>query len=267
MVAIAGSVAVVTGASSGIGEATARALGRSGAHVVLVARGRDKLESVAKDIRASGGKVTIQAVDASDADAVTKMAAEVRQTVGAPTFIINSAGTGSWRYLEETGLAEAKNMIGAPYAAAFNTSHAFMKDLLAAKQGVILHVGSPFSTIPWPGATAYGASRWALRGLHEALAQDLRGTGVHSCHVVFGKVKTAYFDSNPGSEEHIPTVAKIIPTLSAEACADVILDVLAKPRRDVQYPPMLKAFYLAERFMPDTVRWLVAKTGRSRSST
>ena len=67
----------------------------------------------------------------------------------------------------------------------------FFRSLLARGRGAFVHVGSPASLMPWPGATAYSASRWALRGLHEALCQDLAGTGVRSCHVLLGEVRTA----------------------------------------------------------------------------
>ncbi len=264
MTTLAGSVAVVTGASSGIGRATAKLLAQRGARVAIVARGRDKLEELAAEIAAAGGRALVQAVDAADGKAVLAMADAVKRELGAPRYVVNSAGAGVWRYIEETAPDEATQMMGAPFGAAFNVTHAFMRDMLADKQGVIVHVGSPFSVIPWPGAVAYGASRWALRGLHEALCQDLRGTGVHSCHVVFGKVSSAYFDNNPGSEGYIPGIGKLIPEISPEQCADVIAKVLLEPKPEVQYPAMLSAFYAAAQVMPGTLRWLAAVTGRKR---
>ncbi len=261
---IENAIAVVTGASSGIGLATARRLGRDGASVVLVARGQARLEEAAHEIERAGGRAWPMAADAADGAAVLALAETVRTRVGVPSVIVNSAGAGVWRYIEETPPDAATAMMGAPYGAAFNVTHAFMADMLAAKQGVIVHVGSPFSMLPWPGAVAYGASRWALRGLHEALCQDLRGTGVHSCHVVFGKVSSAYFENNPGSEDHIPGVGKLIREVSPEECADVIAGVIRRPRAEVQHPPLLRAFYGAARVMPGTVKWLTALTGRKR---
>src|SRR5205823_5735359 len=106
---------------------------------------------------------------------------------------------------------EVQSMLGAPYLAAFHVTHAFMAAMLSAGRGVVIHVQSPASRIPFPGATAYASARFALRGLHEALCQDLRGTGVTSCEVMFGEVSSSYFDNNPGTHEHIPKIANLVP--------------------------------------------------------
>jgi NADP-dependent 3-hydroxy acid dehydrogenase YdfG len=153
-------------------------------------------------------------------------------------------------------------MMGAPYFAAFNMTHAFMPELLRRRKGLIIHVNSPACRLVWPGATGYAAARWALRGLHEALCQDLAGTGVRSAHVLLGKVNSDYFAANPGSEEHLPGAAKIIPVLTPEECARVIMDIVHRPRREVVYPFMLRMFCWADAVMPSLVRWLGAQTGR-----
>ena len=134
--------------------------------------------------------------------------------------------------------------------------------MLAADRGVIIHVGSPASRIPWPGATGYSAARWALRGLHESLCQDLAGTAVRSCHVVFGEVTSPYFDHNPESREHIPSLAAIIPIMTPEQCAGVIVRTAHRPRRQVIRPIMLGFFYAVASFAPAPTRWLIARTGR-----
>jgi NAD(P)-dependent dehydrogenase (short-subunit alcohol dehydrogenase family) len=187
-------LAVITGASSGIGKATARLLAADGYTVVLVARNRQALDRVAQEI---GSQAIVEACDASDGDAVLAMAERVRRDHGVPHVIVNSAGAGQWKRIEDTTPAEAVTMMGAPYFAAFNVTHAFMREMLAEGRGVIVHVGSPASICTWPSSTGYAASRWALRGLHESLCDDLRGTGVRSCHVLFGRVSSPYFEHNP----------------------------------------------------------------------
>jgi short-subunit dehydrogenase len=140
-----------------------------------------------------------------------------------------------------------------------------MADLLARGRGLLLHVGSPASYLPWPGSTAYAAARWALRGLHQALEQDLRGTGVHSCHVVFGKVSSGYFAHNPGAEERIPRIGALIPVSSPEDCARVLLRVIRRPRGgEVLYPFMLRAFAWVHWLAPRFANWLAAATSTAR---
>ncbi len=256
-------LAVVTGASSGIGAATAVALANDGWQLVLVARTLSNLEEVARSVDAAGGQAIVEALDAADGSQVGAMADRVRQDVGSPQLIVNSAGAGRWLFVEETSPEEAHEMLEAPFLAAFNVCHAFMAGMLEQRRGVIIHVGSPASRIPWPGATGYACSRWALRGLHEALCQDLRGTGVRSCHVVFGEVSSSYFDNNPGVRESMPKLGRLIPVLSPQRCAEIIVGTAQRPRRQVVAPIMLRLMYWLAAVSPGPTRWLIAHTGRS----
>jgi uncharacterized protein len=262
---VAQQLAVVTGASSGIGAATAVALGALGWRVVLVARRTDRLEEVAERVRTAGGEAHVEALDAGDAAAVAAMADRVRERFGTPGAIVNSAGAGEWRWLEETPPADMERMLDAPFRAAYHVTQAFLGDLLAQRSGVVVHVGSPASILPWPSATAYTVSRWALRGLHEALRQDLVGTGVHTCHVLFGEVSSEYFIANPASYEHIPKVGKLIPVSTPAECAEVIVRTLHQPRPVVFHPLMLRLFHWAYHWAPGPSRWVARVTGRKRS--
>lgn len=255
-------IAVVTGASSGIGAATARSLAGAGWRVVLVARRAERLEELAAAIREGGGEARVEAVDAADGAAVAAMATRVLASWGAPSLIVNSAGAGVWRFLEETAPEEILEMAGAPYLAAANTCAAFMAAMLAEGSGHFIHVGSPASLMPWPGATAYTASRWALRGLHEALCMDVVGTGLKSSLVYFGEVSSEYFEANPGSHEHIPAVGRWIPRSTPERCAEVLMSVARRPRRVTFHPFALRLMWWAARAAPATTRWLIAHTGR-----
>jgi short-subunit dehydrogenase len=252
----------VTGASSGIGAATARLLARDGWRVVLVARRADRLQDVAAAVADADGEVRVEALDAADGPAVMAMAERVRGEWGPATLVINSAGAGVWRFLEETSVDEINAMIGAPYVAAANTCRAFIADMLARRVGHFIHVGSPASVMPWPGATAYTASRWALRGLHEALCQDLRGTGVRSSLVYFGEVSSEYFEANPGSRQYMPKLGAPIPLSTPERCAEVLLAVVRRPRRVVFYPFTLRVMAWLAAVAPAPTRYFAARTGR-----
>jgi len=256
------SIAVVTGASSGIGAATAKALARDGWRVVLVARRAERLETLASEIAAAGGEARAEALDAADGPAVMAMAERVRAEWGTPSLVVNSAGAGEWRFLEETSVGQIVEMMGAPYLAAANTCRAFIADMLAAKRGHLIHVGSPASVMPWPGATAYTASRWALRGLNEALCMDLHGTGLRSSLIYLGEVSSEYFEANPGSHEHIPKIGSWIPVSTPDRCAEVILKVVRRPRRVVFFPFALRAMAWLAAISPGPTRWLIARTGR-----
>ncbi len=259
-------LAVVTGASSGIGRATAVSLGRRGWRVVLVARGREALDAAAAEVRAAGGTAVVEAADAGDAGAVEALARRVLDRDGVPDVVVNAAGAGEWRFIEELPASAGDRMIGAPYLAAYHLCAVFMAPMLARKRGAFVHVGSPASLMPWPGATAYSASRWALRGLHEALCQDLAGTGVTSCHVVLGEVRTAYFDTAADSHDRIPSVARLIPVMTAAEAGAIVADVAVRPRREVVRPFVLQLFAWSHWIAPRLVEWLVRSTGARRGA-
>jgi NADP-dependent 3-hydroxy acid dehydrogenase YdfG len=254
--------AVITGASSGIGAATAAALAARSWRVVLVARRAERLDRLATAVSDAGGEAMVECLDCSNGTRVKSMAERVHRAWGPPSLVVNSAGAGIWRFLEETSHEEIDAMIGAPYLAAAHTSRAFLGHMIAAGNGQLIHIGSPASVIPWPGATAYTASRWALRGLHEALCQDLRGTGVDSSLIYFGEVSSEYFEVNPGSHEHIPTLGSWIPVSTPERCAEIILDVVRRPRPVLFYPFPLRLMAWAAAIAPGPTRWFIARTGR-----
>lgn len=254
-------LALITGASSGIGEAAARQLTADGYKVILVARGRIQLEKIAGEI---GQNAVAESCNASDGDQVLAMAARVRRDHGVPEVIVHCAGAGQWKSIEDTTSNEAAMMMRAPFFAAMNVTAAFMRDMLDQKRGVIIHVNSPASICPWPSSTGYAAARWALRGLHEALCQDLHGTGVHSCQVVFGRVSGGYFAHNSVGPEKVPSISKIVRTISPSECGKVISRIAQRPRRQTYHPPMLQALVLVHAILPGLTRLLLRRTPSRR---
>jgi uncharacterized protein len=261
---MAGRLAVVTGASSGIGEATAKALGAYGWTVVLVARRADELRRVASQVDVAGGVGVPEPLDAADPEAVATMAARLRREHGIPDVIVNAAGAGAWEWPEDTPPASMETMLDAPYRAAYHVTQAFLADQIARGSGVIVHVGSPAALAPWPGATAYTVSRWALRGFHEALRQDLAGTGVSSCNVVFAEVATPYFDANEGARQRRPRLGRLVRVCDPTEAAEVILTTIARPRPQVLHPSMLRVMHAFHRLFPRVTLWAVRLGGPRR---
>ncbi len=260
------TVAVVTGASSGIGAATARALGARGWAVVLVARRAERLAAVAADVVTAGGTPLVATQDAADGRAMLTLRDRVTAELGPVRVLVNSAGAGAWRWPEETSPAEFEAMLDAPLRAAWHATAAFLPGMLAAGRGVVVHVGSPASLVPWPGATGYTVARWGLRGLHEALRQDLRGTGVRTCHLLLGEVTSEYFTANPGSHDGIPRVARVIPVIAPEVAARVVLRCIDRPRAQVLHPRTLRLMQAVNRVAPRLVADLAWRTGRRRGA-
>jgi short-subunit dehydrogenase len=251
---MASQLVLISGASSGIGEATAKLYGARGAHVLLLARNAARLGDVAKAVRREGGAADAYAIDLADAGAIAETAARIKREAGTPDILINNAGAGRWLPLLETTAEEALAMIKVPYLAAFNLTRAFLPEMLARRSGAIACITSPASYVVWPNASAYIAARQALAGFTEALRAEVKGKGIDVTLVVLGPVETPYWEHNPGSRERMPVSnPRIAPILSAQEAAEAIFQGVAKRKRRVVKPAVLRALFLLNAFAPDLV--------------
>ncbi len=257
-------IAVVTGASGGIGAATASALAQRGAVVVLLARNGTALEHLKTEIAEKGGKAFCYAVDLARYDEVQIVSAKIKDDVGIPDIIVNNAGAGRWLALEETSEQEAVEMISVPYLSAFFITRNFVHAMLERNSGHIVNITSPVGFIPIPGAVAYGTARWAMHGFSRFLKADLSDTGIKVSLVVPGKVNSNYFRNNPGSEDRIPTISNIFRTLQVEEVADRIVRTIEKGRGDSFLPMPIGLTIYFHRLFPRIVEWLMLRTGWKR---
>jgi short-subunit dehydrogenase len=245
---------LVTGSSSGIGEATARRYGRSGAHVLLLARNADRLDEAARAVRNDGGTATAYPVDLADPKAIADVSARIAREAGIPDILINNAGAGRWLPIVETSAEEALAMIAVPYLAAFNLTRAFLPEMLARRTGAIACITSPASFIVWPNAAAYTAARQALAGFTETLRAEVKGSGLSVTLVVLGVVESPYWEHNPGSRKYAPVInPRIAPPMSPGEVAEVIFRGVEARRRMVVKPAILRALFLLNAIAPRLV--------------
>ncbi len=264
MTTINGKLVLITGASSGIGEALSELAAKQGARVVLAARNAEKLDGIAARIRRAGGEAHSLAADLTDPAAVSRMAERVQREMGAPDVIVNNAGAGAWKYLDETSAEEARRMIEAPYLSSLYVTRAFLDDMLERDGGHIVNMTSAASFFAWPGATGYTAARWAVRGFSEALSCDLHHTGVRTTLALFAKVSSDYWRHNPGSEARVPKAQKMIRVLSPDEAARAVLRGVRRNRRQVVQPWTLKFILFQARLFPGMTRLLMNATGHRR---
>lgn len=259
---IADRVAVVTGASSGIGRETATALADAGATVALLARTASALTAVADAIEADGGRAEPYPVDLADRPAVAETAASIRRDVGDPEILVNNAGVGSWVSVPETEPGEAEEMVAVPYLAAFALTREFLPAMLAREAGHVVNVSSPAPWATVPGATAYNASRYAQHGFTRALRLDLHATAVGVTEVVPYHVEgTGYADRNANVRERTPGIGRPIRHVDVETVADAIVAAIRRERRRVVCPPELRVVLLVARLFPGLVDRLAVATG------
>lgn len=257
---IGSGVAVVTGASSGIGKATAKRLAADGAEVALLARTESDLEAVAASIRERGGSASVFPVDLSDREAVETVAAEIETELGLPGVVVNSAGVGSWVTAWEADPGELEYVTAVTAFGAYNLVRQFLPGMLERNSGHVVSIESPAAHTPIPGATPYQIARYALRGLSESLWMDLHSTGIGVTSVVPGKVNTEYFDRNENVEARIPGTAAGVRTVEPEEVADAVVTGIERDKRRVYLPTQLRLVLLARRIAPN---WVDARTANS----
>lgn len=171
-------IALVTGASKGLGKAMALALADSGARVALVSRDVDKLNGVAAEIRTNGGFADIFKADVADEDNVGKLESEVASRLGKIQILINNAGVNVRKNITDFTLEEWNFVIGTNLTAVFLMCRAFVPHMKGSGYGRILNMTSIMSHISLPGRAAYSSSKAGLLGLTKALALELAPEGV-----------------------------------------------------------------------------------------
>ena len=218
MTSLAGRPALVTGASRGIGAAIARALADAGARVVRVAR--------RLPVTGDGPWIDLPC-DLTDPADVRRLAERVLRDVGPPTVVVNNAGGFLLRPLDETTPAEFDTQLALNLRGSFLLARAFLPAMRQTGGGVFVSIGSVADHTGFPENAAYAASKYGLRGLHETLAAEYRGTGVRLTLVSPGATDTTIWD--PFAPERRPGFPSRAEMLRPEDVADAVLFAATRP--------------------------------------
>lgn len=259
-----GKVVLTTGASSGIGAAIAREAAARGAISVLVGRNMERLAEVEHSIRCDGGRSLAYTCDLTDADDVERLQSRVAEEAGVPDILINNAGSGRWAYLEDCTYREIDEMIAAPLHAALYVTRAFLPAMLRRGTGTIANVTFIGAYLPWPGATGCTAARWAMRGFHEAIRADLRGTNLTATLVVASAVQTEYWNTH---HMRMPVTPFWIPVLRPDEVARASLDALQNRKSLLVIPKGMRLLRVLHHVVPGWVDHVMRRaTGLTRKS-
>lgn len=185
MTRLAGRVALVTGASRGIGAAVAAALAGEGAHVIRVARSLTE---------SSAERTQDIPCDLTDPSQVSRLGSRVVAQHGPPDIVVSNAGAFLLRTLETTDAAELEVQLAVNVRAPFYVAKAFLPAMREAGRGTFVNLGSVADHVGFPENAAYAASKYGLRGLHETLLAEYQGTGVRLTLVSPGPTDTAVWD-------------------------------------------------------------------------
>jgi short-subunit dehydrogenase len=249
-------VAVVTGASSGIGAATAKRLAKEGLQVVLVARRQDRLDRLAEEIRQAGGRAYAIGADLTREADRLRVFEEVARHFGEIDILVNNAGLGWYGYGDEMSWKTALEMLQVNVEAVVQLTLGFLHRMRERNAGHIINVGSISGSIPSQGIALYGATKSFLDNFSTALFRELSWTGVHISVVRAGAVRTEFGEAALQHENglHVPT-EKV--GVSAEAVAGRIWGLIRRPQRVIYVPNWLRLVPWAEL----AFGWIIDRVG------
>ena len=233
-----GKTALVTGASSGIGLAVARALAARGLRLVLSARREDRLSSLAAEIRAAGGEAAILPADLSRLNEAHRLAAAALALPGGVDVLVNNAGLGWYGYYSGMPQPVLDELMQVNIVAPAVLTRLCLPAMLARGYGRVINISSISGAIPSQGIVLYGASKAFLDSFTTSLHRELRGSGVSSCEVRPGPVTSEFYSRSAAREGGRPVPAERF-AVSAERVAAVTARLLPHPRRVVNIPAIL----------------------------
>jgi short-subunit dehydrogenase len=228
-----GCTALITGASSGLGQEFARQLAPHARSLILVARRLDRLEQLKAEIGRTGLVVHCHAADLGDEVQIEALLASLAASGERVTLLINNAGLGDHGLFESSDWSRVEAMLDVNIKALTRLSHALLPDLVRAGRGAILNVSSIASLLPLPKMAVYAASKAYVTSFTEALRAEVRETGVSVTALCPGPVDTEFFEiaERPTAEERMP--APEIFKIPAAQVVDEALDAVVRDRARV----------------------------------
>jgi NADP-dependent 3-hydroxy acid dehydrogenase YdfG len=228
-----GKVALVTGASSGIGEATAWALAREGASLALSARRADRLEALATELRRAGSEVFVHVGDLATRDGAQRAVDATVGALGGLDVLINNAGVMFLGPIEETDPKDWERMIDINLLGLMVACRAAIAPMRSRGGGHIVNVSSVSGRFAGPTQGGYNATKWGVNGFSEALRREVNGDGIKVTLIEPGVVATELTDHIPhaATKERYETNIAKMEMLQSEDIADAIRYVVTRPRR------------------------------------
>lgn len=221
-----GKIAVVTGASAGIGEATARRLAAAGATVVLAARREERLAALAQEL---GGRTGYLCIDLAQPEAPAALLADVIARFGTPDIVVHNAAVLHVGSVEDFDLGHLQPMIAINYESVVRSCYLFARAMKAAGTGHIVNISSIGAHLVAAGSGIYGGLKRALEVFTDALRIELAGSGVRVGLVAPGTTSTEIFE--PMKAEGKPAWDSFIPALDPDDIARAVLYILEQPAR------------------------------------
>jgi NAD(P)-dependent dehydrogenase (short-subunit alcohol dehydrogenase family) len=243
-------VALVTGASSGIGRATVVRLAQLGCHVAVAGRKADTLEVVAAECRAGGVRAAPVVVDVGRAEDCRRGVEQAVAELGRLDIVVNSAGLSMRAYFDGSSLEAMERVVRVNFLGTLYMTH-FALPHVKASRGSLVAISSLVGKRATPTYAAYGASKFAIQGLYEALHIELKPLGVHVGVMSPAFVATPLRDNALGPDgqprpERPPKTFRIWPV---EKCVERIVNLIVKRKREALLPAFVAPFLILDQIL------------------
>jgi 3-oxoacyl-[acyl-carrier protein] reductase len=238
---LTGKVAVVTGASAGIGAASARALAGAGARVVLTARRGERLETLAKELRAPGTDTLVVVGDAREEATARNVVDAAMSAAGRIDILLNNAGMGIYKNLVDTSIDDYDEMMDTNMRSTFLFTRHVAPVMIAQKSGTILMLSSIAGKYGFPGESVYCSTKFAQVGFAQALDKELRPHGIKVGAICPGGTKTDFALGRGRTEEGVAQSQMLEPSDVAAAVLLACTQSAGSRIIEIQMRPMVEA--------------------------
>ena len=249
-------VVVITGASSGIGEASAIEFAKKGANVILIGRNHEKLNEVEKKISTSNNTTLVCVCDVSNKTQVKQMTQQVLDKFGTIDILVNNAGFGILGKVSDLEIDDIESQVNTNFFGMVYCTKYFLPKMLEKNSGHIVNVASLAASFGLPGLASYSASKYAMLGFSEGLKHELNDTNVGVTVVSPIMVKTNFFDHS--SFQSMPQFS---PTaLSSKTVARAILKAANSSRLEITVPSVARLAIWFKQTFPYLINPIIGST-------
>jgi short-subunit dehydrogenase len=260
---------LVTGASRGIGRATAEAFAARGCTVGLVARGAEELEQLAGELRRRGVAAYVAAADVGDREQMEAAVSRFIEEAGGLDVLVANAGIAYYGPFRDLPVAEAERMTRINWLGTVHSVAAALPHMLDRAKGHIVIVSSAAGHRSFPSAAVYGATKFAQRGFLEALRHELSGTGVGVTGVYPGEVETHLHDDDR-AHQRMPEWYRPGAAITPSRVASAIVEAVEHSKRAVFVPPVTRILGIMHGISPSLsdrlLRLMMGRTAAPASS-
>ncbi|APH04512.1 SDR family NAD(P)-dependent oxidoreductase [Bacillus weihaiensis] len=244
-----GCYVAITGASSGIGEKIAIECAKQGAHLVLLARRKDRLSTLSQKIRTDYGvSCHDYSLDVQDLEAVSKVFTQIESEVGHINVLVNNAGFGIFNDVLESSLDEMTNMFEVNVYGLIATTKMVLPQMIQKKQGHIINIASQAGKIATPKSSLYSASKHAVLGFTNSLRLEMKPHNIYVTSVNPGPIKTDFFTIADKKGDYVKNVERWM--LDPNKVARIIVASMLTPKREINLPGWMNAGSTMYQVMP-----------------